>query len=151
LQVVEKKREGMLPREHLSKATEYQLEATLRISWWKFRDRRLLADNELQLRDQIHHELAVRTERLLDCIAPATQFVFILYQDWTNEVLEGLREGCIRYVALVLVELARRKMATRRYERFMQLIDNGGLADTRVAGNKYEFWTPSRYDSIEGR
>jgi hypothetical protein len=76
---------------------------------------------------------------------------FILYQDWTNEVLEGLREGCIRYVALVLVELARRKMATRRYERFMQLIDNGGLADTRVAGNKYEFWTPSRYDSIEGR
>src|SRR5260370_15031888 len=106
LQIVEEERYGMLPREHANKATEYQLEATLRISWWKFRDRLLLADDELQFGDQIHHELTVRTERLLDCIAPAAHLFFVLRQDWTDEGLEGLREGRIRYVAFVLVEFA---------------------------------------------
>src|SRR5258708_16068638 len=71
LQIVEEERYGMLPREHANKSTEYQLEATLRISRWKFWDRLLLADDELQFGDQIHHELTVRADPLLDCSAPS--------------------------------------------------------------------------------
>jgi hypothetical protein len=43
------------------------------------------------------------------------------------EALEGLREGRIRDVSLVLVELAGGKKAPGRDERFMEFIDHGGL------------------------
>ena len=106
LQIVEEEGEGMLPRECADESTEYQLEAALRILWRKFRNGLLLPDDELQLRDEIHHELTIRTERLADCIAPTAQLFFVLRQDRTDEALEGLREGRIRDVSLVLVELA---------------------------------------------
>src|SRR5471030_2999903 len=35
--------------------------------------------------------------------------------------------------------------------RFMEFIDNSGLANTRIAGNKNEFRITSRYDTVERR
>jgi len=81
LQVVEEEGEGMLPRECADQSTEYQLEAALRILWRKFRNRRLLPDDELQLRDEIHHELSIRAERPADRIAPTAQLFLVLRQD----------------------------------------------------------------------
>ena len=68
-----------------------------------------------------------------------------------DQALDGLREGRIRDVSLVLVELARCKKASGRDERFMEFIDNGGFANTRVARNKNEFRSASAYDTVEGR
>src|SRR4051812_6100633 len=51
---------------------------------------------------------------------------------------------------LVLVELARRKQASRRNQRFMELIDDGGLADTGVSGNEYQLRRATADDTLEG-
>ena len=68
----------MLPREYADESTKYQLEAPLRILWRKFRNRLLLADDELQFWDEVHHQLTIRTESLTDRIAPTTQLFFVL-------------------------------------------------------------------------
>ena len=54
---------------------------------------------------------------------------FALDQDLTDQRLEGLCQGRIRDVALVLVEFARREEAARRNENLVQLIHYGGFAD----------------------
>src|SRR3954471_15100050 len=51
---------------------------------------------------------------------------------------------------LVLVELARRKQAPRRNQRFLQLIDDGGLADTGVSGNEYQLRRATAHHTLEG-
>src|SRR6516225_508125 len=150
LQIVEEESEGVLPRECADESTEDQSEAALRILWRKFRNRRLHPDDELQLRNEIHHELTIRIERLADGSAPTAQLFFVLRQDGTDQALEGLREGRIRDVSLVLVELAGGKKAPGRDERFMEFIDHGGFANTRVAGNKNEFRSASAGDPAEG-
>ena len=113
LQVVKEQGERMLPRERADEAPKYQLEAALRILRRKFGNRRLLPDDELQLGDEVHHELTIRTERFADGIAPTVQFGFALRQNRTDQALERLRESGIRNVALVLVEFARGKKPSR--------------------------------------
>jgi hypothetical protein len=62
LQVVEEQRQRMLrPGKDTNETPKHQLEAPLRILRWKLDNRGLIADNELQLRDDVDHELAVRT------------------------------------------------------------------------------------------
>src|SRR5262245_45680072 len=117
------------PREDIEKTTEYQVEPALLLLRRQFRNRRLLSKNGLQFRDQSHHQLSVRIERLLQGSAPRAQLLFALAQQRAEKALHGLREGGIRDVALVLVELARGKQATRRHQRFVQLMDDGGFAD----------------------
>ena len=106
LQIVEEQGEGTLPRECADKSAERQLEAALRILWRERRNRLLLSDDQLQFRDEIHHELTIRTERLADGVAPTAELFLVPRQEWTDEALEGLREGRIRDVSLVLVEFA---------------------------------------------
>ena len=56
LQVVEEQCQWMLRAgKDADKPPKHQLEAPLRVVWWKLRDRWLVADDELQLRDQVHH------------------------------------------------------------------------------------------------
>src|SRR4051794_3039834 len=83
-------------------------------------------------------------------IAPPAQFLFALTQKWTNKALKGLGQSGIRDVMLVLVELARRKQAPRRNQRFLELIDDGGLADTGVSGNEYQLRRATAHDTLEG-
>ena len=92
LQIVEEQGERMLrPREDTDKATEYQLEAALRVLGRKFRDRWLFSYDELQFRDEIHNEPSVRVQRLVNGVAPFAQLCFALTQKWTDEALKGLR------------------------------------------------------------
>src|SRR5215831_8805206 len=86
----------------------------------------------------------------MKCIAPFTQLLFALTQKWTDKALKGLRQGGIRDVALVLVELARCKKATRRNQRFVQLIDDGGFADSGIAGNQHQLRPAALDDAVEG-
>src|SRR6185436_14811489 len=108
LQIVQEQGERMLgPSEDSQKPSEHELEAALRVLWRQFRDHPLVADNDLQVGDEIHHELSVRPERLMERMSPASQFVVAPGQERADQALKGLREGGVRNVAFVLVELAR--------------------------------------------
>src|SRR5215510_5156748 len=110
LQIIEKYCQRMLwPREHTDKTAEYELKTPLRVLGWKFGDRSRLSRDELQLRDQIDHELGVRSQRLTKGIAPGCQLGFALREKAPNKALEGLCKCGIRDVALVLIELPRRE------------------------------------------
>src|SRR5262245_42941629 len=105
------------PREDADKSTEHQVESALRVLWRKFGDGRLLSYDELQLGNQIHNELPIRTYRLTKGAAPSAQLDLALGQKRTQKALKGLRQRGIRDVALILVELARCKKAARRNKR----------------------------------
>ena len=61
LQIVEEQRQRMLrPGEHAEEPPEHQLETVLRVLRREVGHRRLLADDERELGNQIDHELAVR-------------------------------------------------------------------------------------------
>ena len=67
---------------------------------------RLFPDDELQLGNEIDDQLSVRPERLCQGAPPLLHFRFALDEDLADQGLEGLCEGRIGDVALVLVELA---------------------------------------------
>jgi hypothetical protein len=61
LQIVEEQRKRMFrPGEYADKPPEHQLETALRVLWRKIRHRWLFPDDELQFRDEVHDEQAVR-------------------------------------------------------------------------------------------
>src|SRR5215510_6934038 len=138
------------PREYIDKSTEYQVEAALGLLVRQFRNRWLLSNNGLQFRDQTHHELSVRIERLMKGIAPLAQLLFALTQKWLDKALKGLRQRGIRDIPFVLVELSRCKKATRRNQRFVQLIDDGGFADSGIAGNQHQLRPAALDDAVKG-
>ena len=130
LQIIEEQRERMLlAREHAEEASENHLETVLRILWRQICDRRLFADHQFQFGDEIDDEPAVRAQGLPQGASPLLELRLALTQDMANQTLEGLRQGRVRDVALVLVEFARRKQAARRDKRLVQLVDHRGLAD----------------------
>src|SRR6185437_1038901 len=150
LQIVEKQGQGMFrPREYIDKTTNYQLETSLGFALRKVRDRRLLSYNGLQFRDQTYHQLSVRMKRVTESIAPLAQLLFALTQEWANQALKGLRQSGIRDIALILVELACCKKASRRNQRLVQLIDDGGFADSGIAGNQNQLRPAAGYHMIK--
>src|SRR5256885_1379309 len=71
LQVVEEQRERVLRAcKHAEKTPEHQLEPILPFLLRELRNRRLLADDESQLGDEVDHELAVRAKRIEQRGAP---------------------------------------------------------------------------------
>src|SRR5882757_2185703 len=118
LQIIEEQRERvLLAREHREEAPEHQLEAVLRVLRWQLRDRWLFPNHELQLGNEIDHELTIRAQRFAERDPPSAKLGVGLAQERADKALEGLAQSRIRDVALVLVELARRKQAPRRDER----------------------------------
>ena len=65
LQIVEEQRQRMVrPGEDADEPPEHQLETALRLLRLELRDRRLVADDELQFGDEVGHEPCVRPQRL---------------------------------------------------------------------------------------
>src|SRR5262245_19542333 len=93
LHIVEEQSKRMpRPREHSDKSPKDELESALGVLEWKVGDGWRFADDELQLRNQVHNELSVRTERLVKRLAPCVQFAFALAQERTDKALKGLGE-----------------------------------------------------------
>src|SRR5262249_9350628 len=138
-----------MPREHCDKSAKNEMESALAFLQRKFRERWRLSDHELQFRNEIHDELAVRTQRITKGCTPFAQFRFALAQKETDKVLEGLRQRGIRDVALVLIELAGGEKATRRNELLVQLVDDRRLADSGIAGDEDQFGDAAVDDAIE--
>ena len=107
LQIVEEQRKRVLrPGEDGYESPEYELKTTLCLLRRKLRDRRLFADDELQVGDKVDHEPSVRPQRLQKRFAPDCQFGFALAEKWPNQALKSIDQRRIRDVAFVLVELA---------------------------------------------
>ena len=71
LQIVKEQRQRLLfPREDAEKAPENHLETVLRVLRRQVRNRRLLSDHQLQLGNEVHHELAVRAQRFAESVPP---------------------------------------------------------------------------------
>src|SRR5262249_5961974 len=90
LQVVEEQGQRMLgPGEPAEEAPEDEVKAALRVPRRHLRDGPLIADDEPELGDEVHHELAIRTQRLADVVAPPPELRFALREDGTKEAVEG--------------------------------------------------------------
>jgi len=79
LQVIKEERERMFwASENADKLPKHQLEAPLRVLWRKLGDRRRLSDDELHLRNEIHHQSCVRSQGLPQSVAPPREVRFVL-------------------------------------------------------------------------
>ena len=75
LQIVEEQGQRMFRAgEDANKTLENELKPALRLPRLELRDRRLLADDELQLGDQVGHEPSIRLQRLQKRATPGLQF-----------------------------------------------------------------------------
>jgi len=68
----------------------------------------------------------------------------------TEKTLKGLSQSGIWDVTFVLIELARCKKPARRNKGFIELVDDGGLADTRIPRNQHQLGPVAGYDTVEG-
>src|SRR5882757_2597000 len=93
-------------REHADEPTEYQLETSSRILGRQIGSRRMVSDNELQLRNELDDEPCVGAEGIAERVAPWRQIGFALSQKSLDQALKRLSERRIRNVALVLIEFA---------------------------------------------
>ena len=126
LQVVEEERQRMVrSREHADEPPKHQLETSSRVLGSELRNRWLVSDDQLELRDEVDHEPPIRAQRLDQRVAPTTQLGVALAEKAPDEALKGLGERRIGDVALVLIELPRREQSARRHEHFVQLVDHG--------------------------
>ena len=92
----------------------------LRVLRFKFGDRWLLTDDELQFGDEIDHQSTVRAQRLQQGVAPTAKLRVALAKKRSHQALKGLRQRRIGDVTFVLVELARGEQAARRNEHLVQ-------------------------------
>src|SRR6185295_1516292 len=117
LQIVEEQRQRMFrSSEYREEAAEDELKTSLGVLRWQLVDRRLLANDESQLRNQVQHELPVRTEGFTKRLTAVVEFDIAPSQKGTDQTRESLRQGGIRNIALVLVELAGGEQGARRNE-----------------------------------
>ena len=150
LQIVEEQRERvLLAREHPEEAPENHLKAVFGVLRRQVHDRRLRSNNELQLGDKIDDQLAVRAQSLAQGVAPPAKLRLVLAEKGPDETAEGLGQGGVRDVALVLVELARREQAAWRDERLLEFVHHRRLADAGIAGDQHELCCAIGYDSVE--
>jgi hypothetical protein len=139
-----------LAGEHAQETPENYLEAVLRVLWWQIWDRWLFPNDEFQLGHEIDHELTIRAQRFAKRDPPPAKFSLALAQERADKALEGLALRRVRDVALVLVELAGREQATRRYEHLVQLVHHRGLSDSGISGHEHEFGRAVRHHSVKG-
>src|SRR5215469_14850275 len=105
LQIVEKKSQRMFRSgKDTNESPEHGLEAVLRLLRLKLRDRRLVADNEPELRDEVGHEPCIWVKRLQERAAPDRQLGVALAEERSHKALKSLHQGRIGDVALILIE-----------------------------------------------
>src|SRR3984893_7710663 len=151
LQIVKKQCERLLlAREYPEEAAENHLEAVLRVLRRQVRDRGLFANHELQLGNEVDDELSIRAQRPAQSIPPPAELGLALGEEGADKALEGLAQGGVGDVALVLVELAGGEQATRRHERLVQLVHHRRLADPGIAGDEHELPAAARHDPVAG-
>jgi hypothetical protein len=108
--------------ERAEEPPEHQLEAVPRVLRRQVWNGRLFPDDELDLRDEIGDELAIRTQCFLKSVPPMAHLRFTFDEDLTDQGLESLCQCRVRDVALVLVELSGGEKPARRNKRLVELV-----------------------------
>ncbi len=91
LQVVEEQHQRMFwPGEHAEETPEHQLEAALRFLGRQVGHGQLRADDNLELGDEIDHELAVELQRFAQGLPPVRDVGVALAQDLAHQAVESL-------------------------------------------------------------
>src|SRR6266576_3639197 len=80
----------------------------------------------------------------------ARQVGLALRQKASGEALESLSERRIGNVALVLIELARCKQASRWNEHLVQLVYDGRFSNARISCNEHQLRSAALDDAVEG-
>lgn len=121
LQVVEEQREGMFrPSEHTDELSKHHLKAPLCVPWWKLNDRRWLSDEGLQLRNETYHQCCVRSQRLLQGVAPWCEIGIALAEQRPDQGLKRLCQRRVGNIAFELIEFAGSEQATRRHQHRLE-------------------------------
>src|SRR6516225_5784727 len=151
LQVIEEERQRMFrPSEDTDEPPKHQLETPLRVLWRKLRDRRWLSDDSLHFRNEIHNQSGVRSQRFPQRVAPGRKLYFAFAEQRPDQALKGLCQSRVGNVAFVLIEFAGSEKAARWYQYRLQLIDDRGLTDPRIARDQDQFRGATVDDAIEG-
>ena len=138
-------------RKDLDEAPKNHLKAVLRRGRGHGRDGRLLADDELDLRDDVDDELRIDPERGRELLPQVGDHVVALAQGLEHELLERRGDGAERDSAFVLIELARAETAALAHDGRLELVDERGFADPRVPVHRRERGLARRDDALEGR
>jgi hypothetical protein len=140
LKVIKEKNQRMfLSGEYAEKPSENRLEPLPRFLRGNLRDNRLRADDEFKLGDQVHDELPVWFDGFADHVAPMPKLLFALSQDLMDKGLEHLAQCAVRYVSLLLIKFPRDKYTAWEDGRFLELLNDRGLTDTRRTSDKRKF------------
>src|ERR1700722_5837973 len=151
LQIVEEQSERVfLARKYPNKAPENHLKAVLGVLRRQVRDRRLFPDHELQFGNEVDDQLTVRAQRLAQEVPPPPELRLALAKKRPDKAPEGLGQGGVRDIALVLIELARREQTALRDQRLVEFVHQRRFADAGIAGDEHELGPAVRHDPIEG-
>src|SRR5262245_6399682 len=82
------------------------IEAGLGFRHWKWHDRKLRTQNQLNLGDELGHNATVRTERIVQSPFPLFELRLAPAQDLLHEPPQGVNDCRIRDIPLMLLELA---------------------------------------------
>src|SRR5579871_2547710 len=96
-------------RENSDKPPKCTVRANFGLVRRERRNRRLFSYDKFQLRNEVHNQRSIRTQRLTKVIPPFAQLSFRLTQKGTDQALESLRYGGVRNIAFEPVELAGRE------------------------------------------
>ena len=137
LQVVHEHDQRVLSRgERLDEVHEHDLETILRFRWGELWNRRLIADDERQIGDEIDDQLSVRAERAAQDLTPPVEALLRLAEQLLDEAAKRPRECAVGVALLELIELALDQVRAFPHDRSAQFGDERRLADARVAGDQ---------------
>src|SRR3954454_6084229 len=135
---------------HADEPSKDGLKTSLRFLRRQFGQRRLVANDVPQFRDEIDEEQSVRTPPLTICSLPFAQIFLVLAEEPPDKALKRTGQGGVRNIPLVLVGFARREQAAWPHERFMKLIDDCGFSDPGVSRDQHQFGSATANDAVEG-
>jgi hypothetical protein len=93
----------------------------------------LVADDQLEVRNEVDHKLRVRAECLPDVFAPSLEVGVTREKNRTHEVAEGAYYRGERSVTLVWLELARNEKSASADYYLLKFVDDGRLAGARMS------------------
>jgi len=134
LQVVDEDHQRMLAlRQRAHEVLEDELEPVLRLGGGERRRRRLLAQDELDLRNEFRQDTRVGAERFREPRAPSAQAGLALGEQLLQEAAEGLDQRAVGNIADDRIELAGDEVTPLADDGLVELLDERRLADARVA------------------
>ena len=138
LQVVEEDRERLAGRqERAEEATEDVSEAGDRLSRARLGQRRLRAQDQLEVRDHVRNHRAVRPQGLLQATAQRRQPGLRQRQRLADEVLQRADPREVRKVATVQIELAGREPTVSGGDPGLHLVHERRLSDAGATRHQH--------------